>query len=152
MWVILSHAATAVPVAGGWTWSTTFQLAQAVITAVIGGGFLKAWVQNGPLLRKIEADATAAAAAVRRDDMDDMRERITQLEAKVEGATQAAHKAEMKLVYAVSAVQLLAAKIRAENPNDPTLRQAAELLAAATSGDLPGWEQKLTTGLTKDKP
>ncbi|HEX8382462.1 MAG TPA: hypothetical protein VF592_03705 [Sphingomonas sp.] len=85
----------------------------------------------------------------RRADIEDLRKRISELETKVDAAHTAAHTAEMKLVYAVAAIQLLAAKVRADNPNDPTLAQAMELLAAATSGGFPGIDQRLAAGLSK---
>jgi HAMP domain-containing protein len=111
---------------------------------VLVGGALVAAIRNWPRLREL-------TIGQRKDDLDDMRKRITDLETKVESASAAAHSAEMKLVYAVSAVQLLAAKIRADNPNDPTLLQALELLAAATGGEMPGWAGKLSKGVAKIK-
>lgn len=87
----------------------------------------------------------------RRDDLDDMRKRISDLEAKVETASTAAHAAEMKLVYAVAAIQLLAAKVRASSPDDPTLKQAMELLSAATNGVLSGWHSELSNELSRMK-
>ncbi|HEX8415010.1 MAG TPA: hypothetical protein VF637_14155 [Sphingomicrobium sp.] len=80
-----------------------------------------------------------------------MRKRITDLEAKIQTASASAHSAEMKLVYSVSAVQLLATKIRADNLNDPALLQAMELLKAATSGEMPPWVGKVTAGLNNTR-
>lgn len=107
------------------------------------GAMVKAW----PALKKLANEREAGALAARAEDMEDMRKRITDLEGKVESASAAAHSAELKLVYAVSAVQLLAAKIRSDNPNDPALLQAMELLKAATSGEMPPWAGKTAAGL-----
>lgn len=109
------------------------------------GAMVKVW----PALKKLANERESGALAARAEDMDDMRKRITDLEAKVDEASHAAHAAEMKLVYAVSAVQLLAAKIRHDAPNDPALLQAMELLKAATSGELPSWGAKLATALNQ---
>lgn len=134
---------SAVPVTmHGFTWGSGLLV---ILNLLVGGGIIKAW----PALKKIAADRELAISQGRREDMDDMRKRITDLESKVEAASQAAHSAEMKLVFAVSAVQLLAARIRANNPDDPTLKQAMELLAAATTGDLPSWGKKLSDGINR---
>lgn len=111
---------------------------------VLVGGALVAAIKNAPKLREL-------ANTRRRDDLDDMRQRIADLEKKAEAAFEVAHKAEMKLVYAVSAIQLLAARIRADNPDDPTLKQASELLAAATAGGLSEWAERLSGGISKMK-
>lgn len=119
---------------------------------------LVALVKGWPVLKKIANEREAGLLASRAADMDEMREQIAGLTTKVEAAVDAAHKAELKLVYAVSAVQLLAARIRADNPDDPSLKQAMELLAAATGGILPSWEQQLSNGVARsaaaapDKP
>ncbi|MFS0771026.1 hypothetical protein [Sphingomonas sp. 1P08PE] len=110
-------------------------------------GFFGAMVKAWPALKKLANEREAGALAARAEDMEDMRKRISDLEAKVETASTAAHSAELKLVYAVSAVQLLAAKIRADNPNDPALLQAMELLKAATSGEMPPWAGKVASGI-----
>jgi len=114
-----------------------------LLNLLVGGALVTA-IKNWPRVKEL-------TIGQRRGDLDDMRTRITSLEAKVEIASTAAHAAELKLVYAVSAVQLLATKIRADNPNDPTLAQAMELLAAATGGEMPSWATKLSKGLGKMK-
>lgn len=132
-------AVQAIPVqsaTGLWTaagvWTGVAIAAFAALTAVV-----KVWPRLVELL-----------IGQRRSDLEDLRARITVLEGKVEAASSAAHTAEMKLVYAVAAIQLLAAKVRADNPSDPTLAQAMELLSAATSGGMPGWSAKLAAGLS----
>lgn len=120
----------------GFTWTAGLV---AILNVLIGGGIIKAW----PALKRLSNEREQAQATMRRDDMDDMRQRIIALEGKVDAATKTAHEAEMRLVHAVAAVQLLAAKIRADNPHDPTLKQAMELLAAATAGGLTSWAVKL---------
>jgi hypothetical protein len=117
-----------------WGWG----LFAAVVLALIKG-----W----PAISDAVTRARVALAEGRKSTIDDLRERIVALEGKVETASTAAHAAEMKLVYAVSAVQLLAARIRADNPDDPALKQAMELLSAATTGGLPSWSAKLAAGL-----
>lgn len=117
-----------------WGWG----LLLAVATALIRG-----W----PAIVDATTRAKEALANRKSNVIEDLRERIVALESKVEAASTLAHTAEMKLVYAVSAVQLLAARIRADNPDDPALRQAMELLSAATTGGLPGWGAKLSAGL-----
>ena len=111
------------------------------------GAMVKAW----PALKKLANERESGALAARAEDMDDMRKRISDLEAKVETASASAHAAEMKLVYAVSAIQLLAARVRADNPDDPALAQAMELLSAATTGGMPSWAPKLAAGLSQIK-
>lgn len=136
----------AVPVAvHGMTWTA----ALVGILNLLVGGALVALVKQWPNLRKLNNEREAAQQAIKRDEMDDMRERIAALETKVDAANKLAHDAEMKLVYAVNAVQLLAARIRADNPDDPTLKQAMEMLAAATSGGLPGWAGRAAEGLNR---
>ena len=44
-----------------------------------------------------------------------------------------------------------AAKVRADNPDDPTLKQAMELLKAATTGGMPGFVTPLMEGLNSIK-
>ena len=107
-------------------------------------GLVTAWVKFGPKWREL-------GIGERRNDLDDMKERIKELEGKVDALSATAHAAEMKTVYAVAACQLLAARIRADNPDDPTLRQATELLAAATGGEMPRWEDKLGMALAAKK-
>lgn len=119
-----------------WGWGLLFAVTVALI---------KGW----PAIVDATTRAREAMAAGKRGTIEDLRDRIVALEAKVETASQAAHTAEMKLVYAVSAVQLLAARIRADNPDDPTLAQAMELLSAATGGALPGWAGKVADGLSR---
>lgn len=128
----------------GWTWTAIFGAAQTAIALVLGGGGFVAIVKVWPRMKEL-------AIGQRRSDLDDMRDRIGELEKKVEVASASAHAAEMKLVYAVSAVQLLAAKVRADNPDDPTLAQAMELIAAATGGEMPSWAGKLAKGLSSTK-
>lgn len=111
--------------------------------AIVTLALIKGW----PAISDAVTRAKVAIAQGRKSTIDDLRERIVALESKVETASTAAHAAEMKLVYAVSAVQLLAARIRADNPDDPALKQAMELLSAATTGGLPAWSSKLATGL-----
>lgn len=125
------------------TWSALFGL----IAVLINGTAFGVWLKTRPLMKQRENERELTALTARAEDMDDMRKRIGDLETKVETASASAHSAEMKLVYAVSAVQLLAAKIRADNPNDPALLQAMELLKAATSGEMPPWAGKMAAGL-----
>lgn len=106
-------------------------------------GLIKGW----PAIVDATTRAKEALANRKSNVIEDLRERIVALESKVESASLLAHTAEMKLVYAVSAVQLLAARIRADNPDDPALKQAMELLSAATTGGMPGWSNKLAVGL-----
>lgn len=120
----------------GFSWSN----ALLVTLNLLVGGALVALIKNWPRLKEL-------GIFQRKNDMDDLNRRIGVLESKVEVASNAAHAAEMKLVYAVSAVRLLAAKIRSDNPNDPTLLQAMELLSAAMSGGLHGWGEKLGDAL-----
>jgi hypothetical protein len=131
----------------GWTWSAGLLATLNAVVIGVAVAFVKAW----PALKKIANDREKTALEARGADMVKMNERVAALEARVETASQAAHSAEMKLVYAVNAVQLLAAPIRAANPNDPTLLQAMELLAAATVGGMPGWAPKISAELTKIK-
>lgn len=111
--------------------------------AIVTLALIKGW----PAISDAVTRARVAIAEGRKGTIDDLRERIVALEGKVESASAAAHSAELRLVYAVSAVQLLAAPIRADNPDDPVLRQAMELLSAATTGGLPPWSSKLANGL-----
>ena len=106
-----------------------------------------ALIKGWPAISDAVTRARVALAEGRKSTIDDLRERIAALEGKVESASAAAHAAELRLVYAVSAVQLLAAPIRADNPDDPVLKQAMELLSAATTGGLPPWSSKLAQGL-----
>lgn len=123
-------SAAAVPVAiTGWTTSTYLLFA---LNLVLGGGFMAAAIKVWPQLKTI-------AASSRRDDLDDLRERVISLEAKVQSANDAAHRSEMKLVYAVNAIQLLAGRIRSDDPNDPILKQANDMLQLATTGELSIW-------------
>ncbi|MBB4857026.1 hypothetical protein HNO88_000323 [Novosphingobium chloroacetimidivorans] len=123
-----------VPVAiQGWTTSTYLLV---VLNGLFAGGLLAAIVKVWPRLKEIAANA-------RRDDLDDLRERIVVLEGKVTTADAAAHRAELKLVYAVNAIQLLAGDIRAKDPNNPILKQANDMLKLATTGDLGIWEYEL---------
>jgi len=98
-----------------WGWA----LLATVILAVI-----KAWPQ-------MSAQAIKAREQLRsekRDDVDDMRERVTALEGKVEAATQTAHQAEMKLISALAAYRLIASELLKLDPSNIILRQAQELL------------------------
>lgn len=123
-------SANAVPVAiHGWTTSTYLLFA---LNLLLGGGGVVAVVKVWPELKKI-------ATTSRRDELDDLRERITSLEGKVQNANDAAHRSEMKLVYAVNAIQLLAGRIRSDDPNDPILKQANDMLQLATTGELSIW-------------
>lgn len=132
---------SAVPVAvHGFTWTAALV---GLLNLLIGGA-LVAIIKNWPRLKEL-------AIGQRRDDLDDFRERVTTLEAKVEAATASAHSAEMKLIYAVSAVQLLMGRLQAEAPDDPAIRQARELLAAATSGGMPGFAGVFIDGLHRVK-
>lgn len=110
-----------------------------------------ALIKGWPAISDAVTRARVALAEGRKSTIDDLRDRIVALEGKVETASTAAHAAEMKLVYAVSAVQLLAARIRADNPDDPALVQAMELLSAATTGGLPAWAPKLSQQLDSIK-
>ncbi len=107
------------------------------------GVLIKGW----PAISDANARARESIATRKSNTIDDLRDRIGLLEAKVESASTAAHAAELKLVYAVNAVQLLAARIRSDNPDDPALQQAMELLSAATTGGLTNWAGKLANGL-----
>jgi len=111
--------------------------------AMVALALIKGW----PAISDAVTRAKVVIAQGRKNATDELLTRIIALEAKVETASTAAHTAEMKLVYAVSAVQLLAARIRAENPDDPTLQQAMELLSAATTGGIPPWAPKLASGI-----
>jgi hypothetical protein len=111
--------------------------------AMVSLALIKGW----PAISDAVTRARVALAEGKKGTIDDLRGRIVALEGRVDTASTAAHAAEMKLVYAVSAVQLLAARIRADNPDDPALMQAMELLKAATTGGLPGWAPKLAQGL-----
>jgi len=124
----------AVPVAiQGWTTSTYLL---AALNALFIGGGAAAVVKVWPQLKQI-------AASIRRDDLDDLRARVGSLEAQVTEANTAAHRSEMKLVYVINAFQLLAGKIRDTDPDDPTLRQANEILKLATTGELGVWMREL---------
>lgn len=121
---------SAIPVAiTGWTMSTYLLFA---LNLLLGGGGVVAVVKVWPELKKI-------ATTSRRDDLDDLRDRVILLEGKVQSANDAAHRSEMKLVYAVNAIQLLAGRIRSDDPNDPILKQANDMLQLATTGELSIW-------------
>lgn len=131
----------------GFSWTA---ILVALLNVLVGGALVAA-IKNWPRLKEL-------TIGQRRDDMALMDGRIASLErqvkeatAKIEEANTVAHTAEMKLVYAVSAVHLLATKIRADNPNDPTLLQAMELLTAATTGTMPDWPGKLGAALGRMK-
>lgn len=119
-----------------WGWA----LLASVLLAIIKG-----W----PLLTRLRNERETGLLGAQSIEMEKLNRRIEQLEAKAEAAMAAAHSADMKLIYAVNAVQLLAAKIRAHDPNDPALAQAMELLRAATSGEVPAWAGKLAAGINQ---
>jgi hypothetical protein len=94
------------------------------VFAVVFIALIRAW----PLLAAQAIKAREQLRSEKRDDIDDMRERITALEGKVTEATQTAHAAELKLVSALAAYRLIASELLKVDPDNMILRQAQELL------------------------
>lgn len=126
--------AHAVPVAiTGWTTSTYLL---AVLNVLFGGGLVAGIIKVWPQIKQI-------AASARRSDIERLEERVGTLETQVLAANNAAHRSEMKLVYAINAIQLLAGRIRSDNPDDPILKQANDMLQLATTGEMSIWMRDL---------
>lgn len=116
----------AVPVAvTGFTWTAALV---GFLNVLIGGGIVGGIIKVWPMLKKLANEREAAIATGRRDDMDDMRQRIIALESKVEDVTTRAHQVEMKLVSALAAYRLIASELQKIDPDSPILKQAQELL------------------------
>lgn len=117
------------------------------LNVLFGGGLVAAAIKVWPQLKQIASEERAKERGFRKDELDDMRQRITDLERQVKEAKDTAHSSEMKLVFAINAVRLLAGKVAAENPDDPVLKQAMEMLSASITGDLGAWERELAVKL-----
>lgn len=143
--------AGAVPVAiEGMTTSSWLLVA---LNLLFGGGLVAGAIKVWPQLKRIASDERADQRDHRKDYLEDMRKRIGDLEREVKEAKETAHSSELKLVYAINAIQLLASKVRASDPDDPVLKHAMELLSAALTGGLEPWERVLDRNLpaTREK-
>lgn len=121
----IANVAAATPVSvHGFTWTAALV---AILNLLIGGA-LVAVIKNWPKLKEL-------AIKARRDDMDDMRQRITELETVAKNASEKAHRSEMIVVTVVAAFQLAMGELEKLDPENKVLKQARELMAVAMTGD-----------------
>ncbi len=107
------------------------------------GGVLAAIIKSRPQLKKIANDREANLLTERAGDLKDMNKRILDLEAKVDRANEAASIAkdatavvQMQMVSMQAAFELVAGELARADPNNPTLKQARQLIAQAATRDM----------------
>jgi len=74
--------------------------------------------------------------STRRKDMDaGLAQRVADLESRVDKAVNDAHVAQMQVTTLNAAFQLVAGELHRQDPDNPTLRLAREMIAAAATTD-----------------
>lgn len=114
--------------------------------AMLAGMFatlMKVWpIINDQLLRvkeKRRTDKRDDAAEWRkemRDEIGKLREEVKQCQADTAVAKERAHKYEMRLMTVANAFQMVAGELRKVDPDNPTLKQAVDLVGMAITEDM----------------
>lgn len=116
----------------GFTWTAALV---GLLNAVVVGA-LVALIKVWPRIKELGINQ-------RKDDLDDMRARISELEKKVDKANEeaglakdAANIIQMQMVSMQAAFELVAGELEKADPENKVLKQARRLLAQAATADL----------------
>lgn len=110
-------------------------------------GVIIALIKVWPVLNDQIARVKEKRRSDRRDDAaewrQEMRDRVLALEEKVkvcqeeaQAARDRSHKHEMRLMTVTSAFQMIAGELRKVDPDNPTLKQAIDLVGLAVTEDM----------------
>lgn len=124
-----------------WGWAGLMGFAAMII---------KVWpILNDQLLkvkekrRSDKRDDAAEWRAQMRQEVAELRAEVKQCQADTQVAKERAHKYEMRLMTVANAFQMVAGELRKVDPENPTLKQAVDLVGMAITEDM-GMNRALT--------
>lgn len=117
-----------------WGWAGLMGFAAMII---------KVWpILNDQLLkvkekrRSDKRDDAAEWRAQMRQEVAELRAEVKQCQADTQVAKERAHKYEMRLMTVANAFQMVAGELRKVDPENPTLKQAVDLVGMAITEDM----------------
>lgn len=117
-----------------WGWS---------VLGVIILALIKVWPILNDQIAKVKEkrredrrDDAAQWRAEMREEIRLLREQVNQCQADTAVARERAHKYEMRLMTVANAFQMVAGELRKVDPDNPTLKQAVDLVGMAITEDM----------------
>lgn len=110
-------------------------------------GFLYALVKVWPIIndqlikvkekrRSDKRDDAAEWREAMRKEVAELREEVKKCQSDTQAATERAHKYEMRLMTVANAFQMVTGELRKIDPDNPTLKQATDLVGLAITEDM----------------
>lgn len=132
-------AASAKRAPWGWAGLMGFMIALIKVWPIINDQLIK-------VKEKRRADKRDDAAEWRlemRKEVAELRAEVKQCQADAKASSERAHKYEMRLMTVANAFQMVAGELRKVDPDNPTLKQAVDLVGLAITEDM-GMNRALT--------
>lgn len=123
----------------GWAGLMGFALALIKVWPILNDQLLKVKEKR----RSDKRDDAAEWRAQMRQEVSELRAEVKQCQADTQIAKERAHKYEMRLMTVANAFQMVAGELRKVDPENPTLKQAVDLVGMAITEDM-GMNRALT--------
>ncbi len=116
----------------GWSGLVIFVVSLIKVWPIINDQLLKVKEKR----RSDKRDDAAEWRAEMRKEVADLRAEVKQCQADTQIAKERAHKYEMRLMTVANAFQMVAGELRKVDPDNPTLKQAVDLVGLAITEDM----------------
>lgn len=116
----------------GWAGLMGFMYALIKVWPIINDQLIKVKEKR----RSDKRDDAAEWRAEMRQEVADLRAEVKQCQADTQIAKERAHKYEMRLMTVANAFQMVAGELRKVDPDNPTLKQAVDLVGLAITEDM----------------
>lgn len=123
----------------GWAGLMGFALALIKVWPILNDQLIKVKEKR----RSDKRDDAAEWRAQMREEVQQLRAEVKQCQADTQIAKERAHKYEMRLMTVANAFQMVAGELRKVDPENPTLKQAVDLVGMAITEDM-GMNRALT--------
>lgn len=125
-------AASAKRAPWGWAGLMGFMIALIKVWPIINDQLIKVKEKR----RSDKRDDAAEWRAEMRKEVAELRAEVKQCQADTLVAKERAHKYEMRLMTVANAFQMVAGELRKVDPDNPTLKQAVDLVGLAITEDM----------------
>lgn len=125
-------AASAKRAPWGWAGLMGFMIALIKVWPIINDQLIKVKEKR----RSDKRDDAAEWRTEMRKEVADLRAEVKQCQADTQAAKERAHKYEMRLMTVANAFQMVAGELRKVDPDNPTLKQAVDLVGLAITEDM----------------